>query len=43
MREPCEGAAIGSTYTVPVNQSLGPRALSSLFLVISIVDSSCEY
>src|SRR5258708_32007168 len=33
-----DGAATASTYTHPVNQSLGPAAVSTLFLVISIDD-----
>jgi hypothetical protein len=33
-RDPLDGAATVSTKTTPVNQSLGPRAVSMLFLVI---------
>jgi Icc protein len=34
IRDPPSGAAIASMYTAPVNQSLGPRPVSLLFLVI---------
>jgi hypothetical protein len=33
-RDPPDGAAIVSTYTAPVNQSLGPMFVSMLFFVI---------
>jgi hypothetical protein len=36
-RETSDGAAIGSTNTNPVNQSLGPGFVSRLFRVISMV------
>ena len=35
-RELSDGAATVSMYTAPVNQSLGPRPVSRLFLVICI-------
>src|SRR5207247_129627 len=34
IRDPSDGAATVSTYTAPVNQSLGPVLVSRLFLVI---------
>jgi hypothetical protein len=34
MREFSDGSATVSTYTAPVNQSLGPRLVSRVFLVI---------
>jgi hypothetical protein len=39
-RDPFAGAATVSTYTAPVNQSLGPRRVSMLFLVICMFVSS---
>ena len=39
-REVVDGAAIGSMYTAPVNQSRGPVAVSMLFLVICMLVSS---
>jgi hypothetical protein len=33
-RDPFDGAATASTNTEPVNQLLGPAAVSTLFLVI---------
>ena len=35
-REPLPGAATVSTYTAPVNHSLGPVAVPLVFLVICI-------
>src|SRR5262245_60334090 len=35
-REAADGAATGSMYTMPVNHSLGPAAVSRAFRVISI-------
>jgi hypothetical protein len=40
-RESPDGAATASMKTAPVNQSLGPAAVSTLFLVICMGASSC--
>jgi len=39
-REPSEGDATASMKTAPVNQSLGPAAVSTLFLVICMVSAA---
>jgi hypothetical protein len=42
MRECSDGAAIVSTYTAPVNQSLGPGFVSRVFLVICNEGGGCS-
>src|SRR3954453_17556511 len=41
-RDPPAGAATGSMWTTPVNQSSGPRAVSVPFLVICNVGLLCR-